>query len=44
MGNKYMEEINIKDVDRNKYMEKINIKDVDGGLGVSCEVIYWMDI
>lgn len=39
-----MEEINIKDVDRNKYMEKINIKDVDGGLGVSCEVIYWMDI
>lgn len=39
-----MEEINIKDVDRNKYMEKINIKDVDGGLGVSCEVIYWMEI
>lgn len=28
----------------NKYMEEINIKDVDGGLGVSCEVIYWMEI
>lgn len=44
MGNKYMEEINIKDVDRNKYMEEINLKDVDGGSGLSCEVIYWMEI